>query len=1084
VSESLQDFLNELSQEGDVQGSASGFTLSSDKAREKLKKFALAHPENYFLLIVAGLQALGARRFELVVDADDLIVRGDCRVDRNRLAKLWESVAGGEQADAGLRLLGLAILTSVRFEKVRWIIESSDQQGSFRLIQSVITERIPDPVIEIGSPGFQGTVVSVKRRDLRGVASRFFNQLGNLLRAKAWEEERLLAERVFLGVLDGFTFNGRSLDCQLHATRGLAMLKTGEPPDFLTAKYCYHEAGEQDMVVLIGRGLDLPGVPKKISWLWHGLRMGENRLGLSYDFCRAFVVADDLRCDLSLTALADTWARQKAIRLAREATRRALELMAESYLALQGDNLDCQDAEMESYLLEVVASRIDIQRNRHRLGSFNDTLVRCALFTVSESDGTKRRAALLEIWEWMEKGENPALFRKIEDWLEVPAWKDRPAIVYAEQQHSDALIKIFGTSMFLDGTTVARSVERLSGSRTKFEPPAKTAWQGQCEVEGQELSWSLSLDDNVEKEGLVVLRAGEVYFEDTTLNLPEGFLFYGEVDWEPSFGGTVAEDSLRDYLPKLALQEIANLLDAFTDPPSLEVIEAIGLVCRGLGKEKNSWARRGYEEKRWLVARESDGTLAWISPESYWNRVRNEKVACYFISFQEARDPGRELPLCLVLPPDVVEFIPDTFYDVRGVELHRARPVFSFPETGFEVVELEASRFVHRFISRIQVGFPMLSGSDSQAVLELNLRGHKLQTRTVSSFVAPVTVCLDIEDGWPDSKGCHLVDKEQIETIKGFIPEVLTEASRRLLLQLSPQALSGLDPELQRTLTIDLWSEGERDRTERVSTSDGNRISFAQLHACDQVRYYTDVARTHEVPPGTVFFTSAQVEALEMVAEVDNWVDELAEVGATMTATKSVPRKLEPVSSPKRSTPSVKRADSSKDKPAPLAVAKVPRPLVDNPQPAKEEVNSSASESVVSESMGSEPITEPPDSEPPTSEVEAPIWPLEDEHLAGSTVNALRSLLSQLGSNDRVPFMKEFEFYLSSVKEQEQTPSILAEIEGNPVVRSLVDPSPDTLICLLSGLYSLFNRGLERVEDSHEREFHRVLVQYAQRLSK
>jgi hypothetical protein len=1075
VSESLQDFLNELSDEGDVQGTSSGFTLSSDKAREKLKKFALAHPENYFLLVLAGLQALGGRRFELRVDADDLQVGADCRVDRDRLSRLWESVAGGKggKSDSGLRLLGLAILTSVRFEKVDWRIHSSDDQGSFQLKQSVRKDKIPDPVFEDATEDVQGTVISVKRGDFRKVASRFFSQLTRRLMAKEWDEERLIAERVFLGVLDSFVFNKRPLDCILQSTQGLAMLRVGDPPEFLSAKYTFQEAGEQDMVVVVGRHpSNLPGEAKKVSWLWHGLKMGVNRLGLSYDFCRVFVVADELRCDLSLTSLADTWARQKAIRLAREAARKALELAAEIYTPQQAGKSNCQDIELETYLLEVLADRIDIQRNRHRLGSFNDTLARCPFFTISEPDGTRRRATLFEIWEWMEKGQNPALFSTVEDWEDVPAWQDRPVVIYAERRHSDALVKIFGARAFGDGIAVAHSVTKLEGSGQIFQKPPDSHWKGQTEIEGRKLCWSLGFEATPKNGRLVVLKGGKAYFEDGTLDLPDGFQFYGELDWEPNFGGTLSDETLRAYLPELALREIANKVEALKGPLNHDTISAIGLVCLGLGPEWKRWTQHSFDEKEWIVAREPSGELVWLSPQDFWNRVQTEGVPFYYVAPDEVDSKSRKLPLSLVMEPKAVAALPAPFYHIRGVELHRARPPFTFPTQGFELVEIEPSGFHQPFLSGIQVGFPTGSGASEQAVLEINLKGHKLQSKTVSSFVSPVTVCLDLCDGWPDSKGCHLVDKKQVEAIKELLPEILTEACRRLLVRMSPDTLMTLNEELQRTLTIDLWSEGENDFEERVSISDGGRVSFADLHSRKQIRYYSEPTGASEVPSGTVFLTTAQLDSLKMVSEIDDWVDELS--AARNRVALPSPTLEKPVPSKKTvATPTQRPVQPKKQS------------KVQKKQPVKEQPTKP--EEVTEEPLRPEPpLPEKLTEETPSVKQNVPIPEIpfsmtRSELPIGTTVETLCHLLCEVESSGKVPFSKEFGFYLTSVREDESLDSLLVDEQGKPVLRAVADPSKDFLLALLSALYSFFNRTLERVEDRHEREFHRTLVAYATR---
>ncbi|MCA9779848.1 MAG: hypothetical protein KC800_24135, partial [Candidatus Eremiobacteraeota bacterium] len=268
MTDSLQDFLEELAEAGDTQGTGAGFTLRSDKAREKLKKFALAHPENYFLLVIAGLHALGGRRFSLRVDADDLLVRADCCIEPQRLANLWESVAGGKEGgeNSGLRLLGLAILTSVRFGRVDWTIDSGDGESYHRFRQNVRGEELADPLFEPVSQGEKGTVVSVKRKDMKTVASRFLSQLTRRLMARDWDEEKLISERVFLGTMESFEFNRKEFDCRGTSEPALAVLRVGKGPKVLDGRHVFAEKGDLDIVVVLGRSQDLPGEAKKVSW--------------------------------------------------------------------------------------------------------------------------------------------------------------------------------------------------------------------------------------------------------------------------------------------------------------------------------------------------------------------------------------------------------------------------------------------------------------------------------------------------------------------------------------------------------------------------------------------------------------------------------------------------------------------------------------------------------------------------------------------------------------------------------------------------------------------------------------------------
>src|SRR5690606_9526177 len=111
-----------------------------------------------------------------------------------------------------------------------------------------------------------------------------------------------------------------------------------------------------------------------------------------------------------------------------------------------------------------------------------------------------------------------ALFRTREEWTEVDAWPDRPAVIFGEKAHSDALIEIFGEKAFHSGKSVARSVSKLKQEGRVFQPPRSSGFAGEIEIEGHRLSWNL--DPAGGAGSLVVLRGGRVYFEENVAGLP------------------------------------------------------------------------------------------------------------------------------------------------------------------------------------------------------------------------------------------------------------------------------------------------------------------------------------------------------------------------------------------------------------------------------------------------------------------------------------------------------------------------------------------------------------------------------------
>lgn len=1066
MTDSLQDFLQELAEAGDTQGTGSCFTLRSDKAREKLKKFALAHPENYFLLVLAGLHALGGRRFSMRVDADDLEIRCDCRIEPASLANLWESVAGGKAENSGLRLLGLAILTSVRFGTVAWSIDSFDY--AFR--QLVKGEELADPSCAPLSSPVEGTTVRVKRKDVKSVATRFFSQLSRRLLSRDWDEEKLISERVFLGTMAGFEFNSKALSCQAETQPALAVLRVGDGLESFSGKHLFVEQGDLNVAVVLGKGSDLPGQAKKVSWLWHGLRMGETRLGLSYDFCRAFALADDLRCDLSLTSVADTWARQKAVRQAREAVRRALELLAGRYREIQEEHWDPRDEEMEECLLEVLGKRIDIRRNRHRMGSFNDTLLRCPLFPVSTPDGLKRRADLFEIWEWIEKGQNPALFREESEWREVEAWSDRPVVIYATQRHSSTLIEIFGENAFHRGTTIARSIEKLVAGGKLFRAPQQPVLSGEIAIDGCKLAWALEIAD--QGGVLTVIRDGRIYFEDRALSLPAGLQLYGEVPWEPNFGGRLSDRELAGRLEGAARRAIAIELDRKTEEPTAADYEAMSTLIRSLGSDWVNWQKSGLDKLCWLVGQ--GRARDWVSPGGWARKLEEQGLPYYYTTVEQAeqRSPQslESLPFHLVLSSGCLKTLPPNFQDVQGVELLQARAPYVFPDRNWVTVTVGKASITRApdDLVAVCVGFPEADADHrGQGVdLELNLRGHKLQTRPVNSFVGPAVVCLELEGGWPDSRGRHLVDKDQMEALKSLLPDILTEAGRELCKSVSAEGLSRLHEDVQRTVLVDLWSEGERDFEGRILTAAGERVSLAELGGRREIGFFSEWSRAAEVGPETVFLTAVQATALRELAEVEllDCLQPALElpsaplVGAVETSSRlrraAAPEIRAVEAAPTSEIIPEKKREQPGEAVEAVEVAEKPRPLPSHSLSAAVEA--------------------PGDPEPPLERVR-------DATPSGPTVTMLGELLSTFLNEYSVPFPREFEFFLTTIREVEKLESALREENGKLLVRRLENPNRDQLLALLSAVYTYFNRSLENVEDSHERDFHQALVQFAGR---
>ena len=105
----LAGYLEQL--QGGTQLDSSGvFTLSGSKSKEKLRQFRLPDKRLYVLNAVAAVVALGAGSAEIYCDADDLILTASIdNLTKNALSDLMARILQDE-ANPGLRELGLAYL--------------------------------------------------------------------------------------------------------------------------------------------------------------------------------------------------------------------------------------------------------------------------------------------------------------------------------------------------------------------------------------------------------------------------------------------------------------------------------------------------------------------------------------------------------------------------------------------------------------------------------------------------------------------------------------------------------------------------------------------------------------------------------------------------------------------------------------------------------------------------------------------------------------------------------------------------------------------------------------------------------------
>ena len=1084
MSDQVSEFLGELAVEGHKEGETTGFTLSSEKAREKLQKFALEHPENYFLLVLAGLHSLGARNFSLRVDADDLEVEGDCRIEREGLKDLWSHVVGGHPTPqaAGLRVLALAMLTSVRFKKAVWTIDGKDDSGPYTFIQSIHRGVLADPVLEKADIPVERFRVSLKRKAVTQVASRFFSQLKNSLFSQTLYEERMLRERLFIGVFDSLVFNEKPLDCRLEASSALAVLRRGDAPEFIGARFHFQDKGEFPMVAVVypkdGSPESQLGEPATIHWLWHGLKMGSTELGLSYKFARVFVVADDLQTDLGFSSVAETWKRQAAIRQARDSIRSLLEFLVQDFTSSCLADPAHRDGRTEPILIDAIAERIDVRRSRKRLASFNRSLIQCPLFWRSDPDGVYRRATLDELWEKAEKGEPLYCFSDEMEWVEVPAWPDRPPVYRTGAEQYRVLRKLFNGNLFRDAQELAEklseivAVQEQAGESTTVHTVADKVepWFGTFSWRDCEVSWVLKFPLSTSIKGrLRVLRNGEVLFQDDTLLLPKNLLLYGELPLLPDYTGRLLEEYRDDFfLP--AFSSLVEVLAQQDETGPVE-IQVSAILWRLLDGKITVWEGCSeIYEAQWLVVGEPDAPLRLQSPAE----VFSNKRTCFYYCTPEALADNLEQAhsvATFVLPSELEKALSENLeapvHSVRGLELLRARPPYEFDRESYHVIEFERER-VKEWDERLRnvgVGIPRskkIPASARDITLHQTLHGHSLQVRSVASPFSPLTVCLDWEKGMPDSRGLHFAEKDQTDMGRELAKAVAFQAALVLFSHAGLPELLGFSSPTVENFWLELWLRGEELSGQKLfPRSDGSRVSYTEVvNSAQPILYFKNLNEYEEFSQEHVLWIPSALcqDILELHPEL-SWEEAGSELSPPEETTSQSTVALLPVKSSVPNEPAVAQTKNPE-----FVYQEEERVESDEPRSdiAAEVVDHSPIETEKSTEIA-EPA-KPEVLDPPAT---IPVSPVE-------VVQEMIILARSLGA---IPFRQEFIAFLSGLSSDSEQKSPLSLVQGQIVLGGEKTMTRDCRFMVLSALYSIFNRHREDVLDLHEREFHALLLE-------
>jgi hypothetical protein len=128
MSDNIRNLLDELRTAGQLD-SVGGFTLDAAHAREKMKKFQLAEPHMYVLLLVSAAVQSGASSFDVSTGSGHIIVEFDGEpYEATQLEFMMGSLYGSLHSllDARARDLALAVNAATALEAHRVVVESGE----------------------------------------------------------------------------------------------------------------------------------------------------------------------------------------------------------------------------------------------------------------------------------------------------------------------------------------------------------------------------------------------------------------------------------------------------------------------------------------------------------------------------------------------------------------------------------------------------------------------------------------------------------------------------------------------------------------------------------------------------------------------------------------------------------------------------------------------------------------------------------------------------------------------------------------------------------------------------------------------
>ncbi len=830
MSENLEGFFEALSSEGTTQAKGLSFTVESEKARKKLQEFALAHPEHFQLLAIAGLYALGSRHFHLTVDADDFRLEAESELPRLPFTNLWSYASGGGEA-VGYRLLALSLLTSTRLDNIAWSVSSRDEDGSWDYSLSIKSGEPGVSAISKSADGVTGIRLQARRNSLGHVALRYLGRLKDRMTGQRNSEERLVRERMFLPKDTSLTINKVEIlpDLSQDARRALAVLESGQAPTLFDSQTLFKSSSDLTASVVLlepERAADpgLPGSPDSMLWIWNGLKMDSTALGAEFAGFRAFVWAAELQPDLSLSQLVSDRAKQTLENKVKSLTRELLE----KYVPTLTQEIRQSNADLgaEPFLgrLEIVKSalraRISLSKARTRLGRLNRILIECPILLGSDETGVRRWISFEEIWKELEAS-RPVAVWNVGEISPLPAYPGRPLVLETKQKDIKLLRRLIPKWGIIEASKVEQNLSEML--RKQDLPTIEGSLGGRFDLGGEAIEWSFSAA--VSSSRLLLAGADGVRVLSRQNDWPVGVTVRVSEDQRVDYSGKFMDSALESSLLGGLLRELAKAIGQLDSQRLLEE-EAVRSLLKFL---KTSGSHSGLLEYDWLPVWSAEKGLHVISPAAYLKHLEEMRAPCFYLSSppqtpETLTGHAAKLKIALIFDSES-----DTLEKVLGQKtvqaswLNSLQQLLADPPGLIWSAKLSAPLAFPQLRS-LWMGVIARGGLPEGESLRRDLVSGLLVGEQQSAWLYPsLEVRAEWVDGWPDSQGTEWglggVDAERT------LGRACLCLGERFLTEAQPAMLLKVDPLLLSSWIFDLLAEPQRGSAKGSHREEKNLLS-------------------------------------------------------------------------------------------------------------------------------------------------------------------------------------------------------------------------------------------------------------------